>query len=53
MPIEKQSQISQLRGSISEFEDNVFSVDEKILFFKVCELKVEYKRRFSVIQHKN
>lgn len=51
MPREKLSQTSRLRGFISEFGDNVFSADGRILFCKVCELKVEYERRSSVIQH--
>lgn len=51
MPKEKQSQISRLRGFISEFGDNVFSADGRILFCKICETKVEYERRSSVIQH--
>lgn len=51
MPKEKQSQISRLRGFISEFGNHVFSADGRILFCKVCELKVEYERRSSVTQH--
>jgi hypothetical protein len=51
MPKEKQSQISCLRGFISEFGDHVFSADGRILLCKVCELKVKYERRLSVTQH--
>lgn len=43
MPKEKQLQISRLEGFISEFGYN--SADKRILFCKICELKVEYERR--------
>lgn len=48
---EKLSLISRLKGFISEFGDNVFSADGRILFCKVCELKVDYDRRSSVIHY--
>lgn len=51
MPKEKQSKVSRLRGFISECGVAEFSADGIILFCKVCELKVEYERRSSVIQH--
>jgi len=38
--------MSLLRGFISEFEDI-----GRILFYKVCELKVEYERRSSETQY--
>jgi len=44
MPKEKQSQISRLKSLISEFGDNVFSADGRILFYKVCKFKVEYEQ---------
>ncbi|KAF0764859.1 Uncharacterized protein FWK35_00006777 [Aphis craccivora] len=47
----KKSQISWLKIFILEFGDNVFSTDERVLFCKICEIKVEYERRSSVIQH--
>jgi len=49
MPKEKKTQISRLRSFILEFGDNVFSADGRILFCKICEIKVEYERRSSVI----
>lgn len=51
MPKEKKSQISRLKSFILEFGDNVFSTDGRVLFCKICEIKVEYERRSSVIQH--
>lgn len=51
MPKEKKSQISRLKSFILEFGDNVFSTDGRVLFLKICEIKVEYERRSSLIQH--
>ena len=51
MPKEKKTQVSRLKSFILEFGDNVFSADGRVLFCKICEIKVEYERRSSVIQH--
>lgn len=40
MPKEKQSQMSRLRGFYSEFGDNAFSANGRIVFRKVREHKV-------------
>lgn len=49
MPNKKQlSKISQLRGFVLKFENNVFSADSRVLFCKVCKLTVEYEQRSSV-----
>jgi hypothetical protein len=34
-----------------EFGYNVFSADGRVLFCKLCEIKIEYERRSSLIQH--
>jgi hypothetical protein len=42
--------ISQTRKFVLEFV-NVFSTDCTILFCKICEVKLNCKKRFTVIQH--
>jgi len=49
MPKEKKTQISRLKSFILEFGDNVFS-DGRALFWKICEIKVEYKRRYIFLK---
>jgi hypothetical protein len=52
MPKEKKkTQISRLKSFILEFGDNIFSSDGRVLFCKICEIKVKYERRCSIIQH--
>ena len=34
-----------------EFEEDVFSCDESVLFCKLCETKVSAKRRYTVTHH--
>ncbi|KAF0687787.1 BED-type domain-containing protein, partial [Aphis craccivora] len=45
MPKDKTSKYSRLRHFVSEFGDEVFSIDASILFCKLCECK------FNVTQH--
>jgi len=43
--------ISQTRKYVLEFGENVFSTDGTILFCKICEVKVNCEKRFTVTQH--
>lgn len=40
-----------LKKYVTEFDENVFSIDGDILFCKICETKVNSNKRFTVIQH--
>lgn len=51
MPKDKQSLSRRLKSLSSEFGDDVFSVDNVVLFCKLCEVKVDPERRSSIIQH--
>lgn len=51
MPKEKSSLVAQMRSFVSEFGEQVFSTDGKILFCKPCGIKINCEKRFSVVQH--
>jgi hypothetical protein len=51
MPKSKPSTSCHLKAIVSEFGDDIFSTDGKILFCKVCETKVAVERKFTVQQH--
>jgi len=40
-----------LKATVSEFGDDIFSTDRKILFCKLCETKAATERKFTVQQH--
>lgn len=42
---------SSVRKYVAEFGENIFACDGGILFCKVCEIKVNSVRRFTVTQH--
>jgi len=52
-PKEKSSSACKLRQLVNEFGENIFSADNKILFCKVCEVKVAIVKRFSAVQLRN
>jgi hypothetical protein len=43
--------LCHLKAIVSECGDDIFSMDSKILFCKICEIKVAAKRIFTVQQH--
>ncbi|KAL4113091.1 hypothetical protein QTP88_016779 [Uroleucon formosanum] len=51
MPKEKSTKAYRLRNFVIEFGESVFSMDNLILFCKICNLKVASEKRFSIIQH--
>lgn len=53
MPKEKPSSVCKLKQLVIEFGENVFSTNNKILFYKVCEVKVKVMsvKHFSVVRH--
>lgn len=51
MPKEKSSLVARMRSFVSEFGEQVFSTDGKILFCKPCGIKINCDKRFSVVQH--
>lgn len=51
MPKIKPSTATHLKQIISEFGEDIFSTDGKILFCKICEVKVAAEKRFTVQQH--
>jgi hypothetical protein len=52
MPKVKCSDSVRLRGFVKEFGEKYFTTDGKILFCKLCEVKVTAEKRFTV-QHCN
>lgn len=51
MPKSKPSTSCHLKAIVSEYGDDIFSTDGKILFCKMCEIKVAAERKFTVVQH--
>ena len=51
MPKIKPSDRCRLRAYVQEFGENIFSTDGKILFCKVCEVKVAAEKKFTITQH--
>ena len=51
MPKSKPSTSCHLKAIVSEFGDDIFSTDDKILFCKVCETKEAAEKKFTVQQH--
>ncbi|XP_016658517.1 CGG triplet repeat-binding protein 1-like [Acyrthosiphon pisum] len=51
MPKDKQSLSRRLKSLISEFGEDVFSIDNVVLFCKHCEVKVDPERQSSITQH--
>ncbi|PSN30719.1 hypothetical protein C0J52_22188 [Blattella germanica] len=51
MPKQKLSTSSYLRQYVTEFGEEVFSNDGRVLFCKVCEIKVAADKQFTVQQH--
>ncbi|KAF0723495.1 Uncharacterized protein FWK35_00031639 [Aphis craccivora] len=51
MPKEKSTKAYRLRDFVIEFGESVFSMDNLILFCKICNVKVASEKRFSIIQH--
>ncbi|KAL4090763.1 hypothetical protein QTP88_025540 [Uroleucon formosanum] len=47
----KQSTSARLRDYVSEFESAILSTDGFVLFCKVCELKINFEKKFNVSQH--
>jgi len=53
MSIEKPSSAFKLQQLVTNFGENIFSTDSKIVFCKVCEIKVASEKRFRLVQHIN
>lgn len=51
MPKVKANTCSRLQSFVSEFGSSVFLIDESVLFYKLCEVKVNAQKRFTVLQH--
>lgn len=51
MPKVKQSSLNRLQTYVNEFGSNIFSIDSRVLFCKVCEIKVNSEKKFNVSQH--
>lgn len=51
MPKVKPSSSLRLRAYINEFGEDVFSTDGKILFCKICSVKVASEKKFTITQH--
>jgi hemerythrin superfamily protein len=52
MPKVKCSDSAKLRGFVQKIGEQHFSTDGKILFCKLCEVRVTAGKRFSVQQHR-
>jgi hypothetical protein len=53
MPKVNCSDSVKLSGFVKEFGEKYFTTDGKILFCKLCEVKVTAEKRFTVQQHCN
>jgi hypothetical protein len=51
MPKVKCFESAKLRGFVKDFGEEYFSSDGRILFCKLCEVKVTAGKRFNVQQH--
>jgi len=51
MPTIKPSITNAIKKYFLEFEENVFSCDESVLFCKLCETKVSAERRYMAAKH--
>lgn len=51
MPKVKTSNPSRVKSYIFEYGENIFSSDGNILFCKICDVIVKYKKRFTILQH--
>ena len=51
MPKVKTNTCSRLQSYVSEFGSSVFLIDESVLFCKLCEVKINALKRFTVLQH--
>jgi hypothetical protein len=51
MPKVKCSESAKLRGFVKDFGEEYFSSDGRILFYKLCAVKVTAGKRFNVQQH--
>ncbi|KAE9536601.1 hypothetical protein AGLY_007003 [Aphis glycines] len=47
----KQSTSARLSNYVSEFGSEILSTDGYVLFCKVCELKINFEKKFNVSQH--
>jgi len=43
--------VSKTKKFVLEFGENVFSTDGTIQFCKICEIQVNYEKRFTITQH--
>lgn len=48
---EKSSLAVRMSSFVSEFGEKHFFTDEKILFCRLCEVKITYENQFSVLHH--
>jgi len=51
MPKQKQMTPRRLQSYVAEFGTEIFSTDNKILFCKICNMKISCEKHFSVTQH--
>lgn len=47
----KISNPNRVKSYIFEYGENIFPFDGNILFCKICDVIVKYKKRFTVLQH--
>lgn len=47
----KTSNTTCVKNYISEYSENIFSLDGNILFCKICDVMVTCEKRFIVLQH--
>jgi len=51
MPKVKSSLSCKLKNFVSEFGEEVFKVDDSVLFCQLCECKVNSEKKFNITQH--
>lgn len=51
MPKAKVTDVCRLRSYVKEFGVAIFSTDRRVLFCKICEIKVAAEKKFTVPQH--
>lgn len=47
----KKSTSARLRNYVSEFGSKILSTDGFVLFCKVCELRINFEKKFNISQH--
>lgn len=48
---EKSSTCATLKRYVSEFGSDIFSTDGHVLYCKMCEIKINFEKKYNIPQH--